>query len=195
MRLDMRGKRKIRVVHSLEGVEEWEGGRRFRNNGGRSSGKGWKGEKRGVQNEELGSKKDAEGVEKREGGKREVQGSEEGTQRVIKVNHHYEDASKIYERGAEENFEEKAVIDIGNADPEGNWLNEANSEAEAVLDNALASPGHMTKIELELQEAPEDANLVGSISPESNVTAETNSTYSNGELKLSEHLSDFEPLE
>lgn len=43
--------------------------------------------------------------------------------------------------------------------------------------------GHVTKIELELKEAPDDAILVGSMPSELDMTAEINSTYPHGELK------------
>lgn len=43
--------------------------------------------------------------------------------------------------------------------------------------------GHVTKIELELEEAPDDMILVGSMPSELDVTGETNSTYPDGELK------------
>ncbi|XP_071867997.1 uncharacterized protein [Bombus fervidus] len=44
--------------------------------------------------------------------------------------------------------------------------------------------GHVTKIELELMEAPDDTILVGPIPSELNITGEINSTYSDGNPEL-----------
>ncbi|XP_034173893.1 uncharacterized protein LOC117601351 isoform X1 [Osmia lignaria lignaria] len=46
----------------------------------------------------------------------------------------------------------------------------------------IIDSGHVTKIELELEEAPDDSIPVGSMPPELDVTAEINSTYPDGVL-------------
>lgn len=56
--------------------------------------------------------------------------------------------------------------------------------------------GHVTKIELELMEAPDDRILVGPISSELNITGEINSTYPDGELNIpqySDNSSSYRP--
>lgn len=47
--------------------------------------------------------------------------------------------------------------------------------------------GHVTKIELELMEAPDDRILVGPIPSELNITGEINSTYPDGELNIPQY--------
>lgn len=57
--------------------------------------------------------------------------------------------------------------------------------------NDLICLGHVTKIELELEEAPDDSIPVGSVPPELDVTAEINSTYPDGELKIWQNPGDY----